>query len=312
MPIAGIELAVRGSLELLTVSGPPGAGIFRGDGSERRGRGFAGLLTQHESDDQIIYHWRSVHVQTGPVSQTTAAPSAGNNRQKLLELFRSRQISDEELMVNLALFMRSGALARLLFINELYQKIVDLPGAVMEFGIWWGQNLVLFENLRAVYEPYNHARRIVGFDTFTGYEGIGDADTRSSTISEGVYAVPGGYEGYLSELMEYHRQENVLPHIRKYDLIKGDAGQTSKAYFNDNPEVLVALAFFDMALYEPTKKALEAIRPRLVPGSVIAFDELNNHDYPGETRAALEVLNLRDFTVHRSRFLPDRTYFTLR
>lgn len=251
-------------------------------------------------------------MQTGPVSQAATAPSTASNRQKLLDLFRSRQISDEELMVNLALYMRSGALARLLFFNELYQKIVDLPGAIVEFGIWWGQSLVLFENLRAVYEPYNHARRIVGFDTFSGYQDIGEADTRSSTISEGVYGVPAGYETYLSALMEYHRQENVLPHICKYELIKGDAGQTSKQYFEDHPEALVALAFFDMALYEPTKKALEAIRPRLVPGSVIAFDELNNKDYPGETRAALEVLDLRDFTVQRSRFLPDRTYFTLR
>jgi hypothetical protein len=250
-------------------------------------------------------------VKTGPVSQTASASSAAN-REKLLDLFRSRQISDEELMVNLALYMRSGALARLLFINELYQKIVDLPGAVMEFGIWWGQNLVLFENLRAVYEPYNHARRIVGFDTFSGYEGIGEADTRSEIISEGVYGVPPGYEAYLTELMEFHRQENVLSHIRKYELVKGDAGKTSKTYFEDHPEALVALAYFDMALYEPTKKALEAIRPRLVPGSIIAFDELNHPDYPGETQAALEVLGLKDFTVHRSKYLPDRTYFTLR
>ena len=251
-------------------------------------------------------------MKTGPVSQSASAPATAANRQKLIELFRSRQISDEELMVNLALYMRSGALARLLFINELYEKIVHLPGAVMEFGIWWGQNLVLFENLRAVYEPYNHARRIVGFDTFAGYEGIGDSDTRSEIISEGVYCVPPGYEDRLTELMEYHRQENVLPHIRKYELVKGDAGKTSHAYFEDPPEALVALAYFDMALYEPTKKALEAIRPRLVSGSIIAFDELNHADYPGETRAALEVLGLKDFTVTRSRYLPDRAYFTLR
>jgi len=215
-------------------------------------------------------------------------------------------------MVNLALYMRSGALARLLFINEIYQKIVDLPGAVLEFGVWWGQNLVLFENMRAVYEPYNHARRIIGFDTFSGYQGISGADTRSSTISEGVYGVPEGYEAYLAELMEFHRQENVIPHIRKFELVKGDATRTSVEYFDEHPEALVALAFFDMALYEPTKKCLEAIRPRLMPGSIIAFDELNNRDYPGETQAALEVLNLRDFTVQRSRFLPDRTYLTLR
>ena len=51
--------------------------------------------------------------------------------------------------------MRSGALARILFLNELYEKIVHLPGCVIEFGTWWGQSLVLFDNLRVVHEPYN-------------------------------------------------------------------------------------------------------------------------------------------------------------
>jgi len=220
-------------------------------------------------------------------------------------------MQDEELLVNLGLFMRSGALAKLLFLNEMYQKIVDLPGIVCEFGVWWGQSLVVLENLRAVYEPYNYTRRVVGFDTFSGYVGIGDKDRRSDTIEEGVYAVPEGYESFLRDLLDYHEKENVSGHIKKHELIKGDAVKTSKTYFESNPEALVALAFFDMALYEPTKACLESIRPRLVKGSIIAFDELCNKAYPGETEAALEVLGLKDFSVKRSRFLPDRSYFVV-
>jgi hypothetical protein len=218
-------------------------------------------------------------------------------------------MQDEELLVNLGLFMRSGTLAKLLFLNEMYQKILDLPGIVCEFGVWWGQSLVVFENLRAVYEPYNYTRRVVGFDTFSGYVGIGDKDKRSDTIDEGVYGVPEGYETFLEELIDYHERENVSGHIKKHELIKGDAAETSKAYFEKNPETLVALAFFDMALYKPTKECLESISARLVKGSIIAFDELCNREYPGETQAALEVLGLKNFSVKRSRFLPDRAYF---
>ena len=190
-------------------------------------------------------------------------------------------MGDEELLVNLGLYMRSGALAKLLFLNELYQKILPIPGILCEFGIWWGQSLAMFENLRAVYEPYNHARRMVGFDTFEGYKEIGEKDKRSATISEGVYGVPAGYENYLDQLLDYHEQENVMGHIRKHKLVKGDATVSCRNYLAENPEVFVALAFFDMALYEPTKACLEAIAPRLIKGSVVAFDELNHRDYPG-------------------------------
>lgn len=246
---------------------------------------------------------------TGPVSQNPSPATTANARKGLLRLFRERPISDEELLVNLCLYMRSGALAKILFLNEMYQKIIDLPGVICEFGIWWGQSLAVFENLRAVYEPYNHTRRVIGFDTFAGYSGIGEADKRSSTIAEGVYGVPAGYEAFLDELLSYHEEENVMSHIRKHELVKGDATVSAGRWFESNPEALVALAFFDMALYEPTKAGLEAIRPRLIKGSVIAFDEFGNKGYPGETRAALEVLGTENFEIHRSRFLPDRCYF---
>jgi hypothetical protein len=249
-----------------------------------------------------------IEMSTGPVSQNAPSAATAGARKELLRLFRERPISDEELLVNLCLYMRSGALARILFLDELYRKIVKLPGVICEFGIWWGQSLVVFENLRAVHEPY-HARRIVGFDTFAGYSGIGEADKRSSTIAEGVYGVPAGYEAYLDALLSCHEAENVMSHVRKHELVKGDATEAAGRWFERNPEALVALAFFDMALYEPTKAALEAIRPRLVKGSVVAFDELGNKDYPGETRAALEILGTEGFKIRRSRFLPDRSYF---
>jgi hypothetical protein len=212
-------------------------------------------------------------------------------------------------MTNLGLYMRSGALARLLFLNEIYQMILPLPGLVCEFGVWWGQSLAVFENLRAVYEPYNYTRRIIGFDTFTGYRGISELDKRSDTITEGVYGVPEQYEMYLDKLLNCHEKENVMAHITKHELIRGDATKTAPAYFIKNPEQLIALAFFDMAIYEPTKAALSAIKPRLVKGSVVVFDELSNANYPGETKAALEILGTKEFDVLRSRYLPDRTLF---
>jgi hypothetical protein len=117
--------------------------------------------------------------------ETYAPPDKIALREALYKLFAERPMPDDQLLVNLGLYMRSSALTKILFINELYEIILDIPGVIMEFGIWWGQNLILFENLRAIYEPFNRSRRIIGFDTFRGYPEISEKDVPSDTIKRG-------------------------------------------------------------------------------------------------------------------------------
>src|SRR5438105_2659763 len=97
-------------------------------------------------------------------------------RRRHLELFRQTPLPPQELVTNLGLYLRSTVIAKLLYLNELYEQILPLPGVIMEFGCWWGANLALFSSLRAVHEPYNYTRRVVGFDSFTGYKSISDKD----------------------------------------------------------------------------------------------------------------------------------------
>ena len=178
----------------------------------------------------------------------------------------------------------------------------------MEFGIWWGQNIVLFENLRAVHEPYNYSRKIIGFDTFEGYPELSDKDIESETIKVGGYIVSENYKEYLDELIDYHEKENVMGHIKKHEIIKGDAILTIDNYLNKHPETIIALANFDMALYEPTKKVLQAIKPHLIKGSIIVMDEINDSAYPGETIALKETIGLNKFKIIKSKYLPGKSY----
>jgi hypothetical protein len=239
--------------------------------------------------------------------QTRSSERQAKARETLARLFETSPLPTEHMLQNLGLFVRSGAFAKFLFLDDIYRQILSVPGDVVEFGTWWGQSLVTFLNLRAVYEPYC-ARRIIGFDTFAGYPAPSERDRASDVIKPGGYGVSENYEAVLNELLEYHEEENVLSHIKKFELVRGDVTRTAKEYFDSRPEALVALAFFDLALYEPTKAALLAIKDRLVPGSILAFDELNDPDYPGETEAVREVLGLRSCRFVRSKHLPARTY----
>ena len=83
---------------------------------------------------------------------------------------------------------------------------------------------------------------------------------------------------------------------------------TIEPYLRAHPETIIALAYFDLQLYEPTKKCLEAIKPHLTRGSVIAMDEINSPEFPGETLALNDVFGLQNLKITRSFFLPDRSY----
>ena len=221
-------------------------------------------------------------------------------REQFLTYFRTCPIPDNEMLDNLGLFMNRQTLSRRLFLHELYKQIININGVIMEFGVRWGQNLALFESFRGMYEPYNYTRKIIGFDTFCGFPSVDSKDGQCEVASVGAYSVTEGYENYLRKLLDYHELESPLSHIKKYQLIKGDATETVKKYLQDHPETIIAFAYFDFDIYEPTKKCLEMIKDYLSKGSIVAFDQLNHHDFPGETLAFKEIFVLSRYKIIRS------------
>ena len=88
------------------------------------------------------------------------------NYNKLLSLMSNAPMSKEDLFSNLGLFLSRASISRFLFLNDIYSKIINTPGVIMEFGVRWGQNLAYFNSLRSIYEPFNTSRKIIGFYVF--------------------------------------------------------------------------------------------------------------------------------------------------
>jgi hypothetical protein len=230
-------------------------------------------------------------------------------RMDFLDLMKANPLPENELMDNLGLFLKRQTLSRILFLHELYQKIIETHGVVIEFGVRWGQNLSLFESFRGIYEPYNYNRRIIGFDTFSGFPNTSRED--GEKVSVGDYGVTENYEAYLEKVLLYHESESPISHKRKFELYKGDASVTIDDYLKKHPETIISLAYFDFDLYLPTKKCLESIKNHITKGSIIAFDELNCPEFPGETMALKEVFGLGRFAIRRSPLNPLCSYIVI-
>ena len=215
------------------------------------------------------------------------------------ELLKNSPIPDEELLANLGVFLTSKSMSRILFFNEIYKKIVNTHGIIVECGVRWGQTLSILSALRGIYEPFNRHRKIVGFDTFEGFSGVSDKDGTRSNCQDGSFSVSEGYEDVLGQIMALQEALNPISHLKKYELVKGDAGKTIPDYLDRQPETLISLAIFDFDIYAPTKAALEALKPYFFKGSVLVFDELCDDIFPGETIALREVFDTCEMRVER-------------
>lgn len=235
-----------------------------------------------------------------------------SKRTKFLETFNSSPIADPELLYSqLAVYLPRQELSRMLALADLYRNhVLGVNGVLMEFGTCYGRTAALLTNLRGIFEPYNFTRKLIIFDTFAGLRGTNEKDGTDELALDGAFSSGQGYEQHLEEVLAYHESEAPIPHLRKFEIVKGDASESIGTYLTAHPETIVAMAYFDFDIYAPTKTCLEAIQPHLTRKSVLAFDQLNCPEYPGETRALAEVFGLGKCSLERSPLSPWLSYTT--
>ncbi|MDP3327218.1 TylF/MycF/NovP-related O-methyltransferase [Parvibaculum sp.] len=236
--------------------------------------------------------------------------------QGLLEaIARSDLLPAGELLRNIGLFLRQKDLAHILFMADLYRRIVDVPGYIAEFGVMWGRNLSLLMAMRECFEPYNHTRKIVGFDTFAGFVGTTTEDhgdkPKEGMHGAGDYGVAAGYEKTLADILSAHQNTAHLAHVKKFEIVKGDVTETLPRWMKNNPHAVFAFCYLDLDLYEPTKAVLQQVKGRLVKGSVLAFDEVLNPSYPGETVALDEMFGIPNMRLLRTPLSGWKTFWVV-
>lgn len=247
------------------------------------------------------------------MSTTANIPAAEREFYSDLRGFLDRNPHDAWTMaVNFPKYIDRQHLSKYLVRHELFKLAAGVTGAVVECGVYNGGGLMCWAQLSALYEPYNHLRRIIGFDTFAGlpqptaHDAV--AETRSP-MRAGQFACTSQEE--LEQAIALYDRNRPLGHIPRVELVAGDATATLPAYVAAHPHLLVALLCLDFDLYEPTRVALQQLLPRMPKGAVIMFDEVANPRCPGETVALLEELGAPRVRLQRFPFEPEIGYAVL-
>jgi hypothetical protein len=172
----------------------------------------------------------------------------------------------------------------------LYNMIKDIPGDIVETGVYKGTSLIRWLTFRNLLENEN-SRTVIGFDTFDSFPETNfkdDKKYRENFINQaGDKSIP------LSEL------EKVLAHkkLNNYKLVKGDILKTLPKYFEENPHSKIAMLHIDTDIYEPAKVALEQLWNRIVKGGIVIFDDYGT--FPGETKAVDDFFRGTDIEIRK-------------
>lgn len=168
---------------------------------------------------------------------------------------------------------------------ELYKKIINLPGDVIEVGVFKGASLLRFATFREILEN-NNSRKIIGFDSFGSFPIIKNASNEDIEFakSHDNHAGIGLQKEELYKIIEYKNFKNI-------ELIKGNIIDTIPNYIKSNMQTRISLLHLDVDVYDPTKYALENLWDRLVTGGIILFDDYNYIE--GGTNAIDEFLKAK-------------------
>lgn len=207
---------------------------------------------------------------------------------------------------NFPKYITRQSTARYLALYEVFKMVLPVQGDIIEAGVNWGGGIMWFAQMSAALEPFNLQRRIIGFDTFSGFPEMHANDLKHADA--GKEHRPGGYTADsladLTHCVALYDENRAIGHVQKVRLVKGNACQTMPQYVAENPHTIVSLLHLDFDIYSPTKAAIETFLPRMPKGAVILFDELNCPKWPGETQAVLESLELRNLRIQRFPFEP--------
>lgn len=171
-------------------------------------------------------------------------------------------------------------LQKILARYELYKMAMDVPGCIVECGVFKGSGLYTFAKLQRIFKP-NNEYKIFGFDFFES--------NRNFSFSRGID------QECLDEHADgWSEREQILKNlsdlgIANVELVAGNVVETTKQWASQNLGTRISLLYLDVDNYEGTQAILDNLFPLVSPRGIVAFDEYALPGY-GESDAVDEFL----------------------
>jgi hypothetical protein len=188
----------------------------------------------------------------------------------------------------------NSRLAKILGHYEFYKIVKDLPGAIIDCGVFKGTSLVRFAGFRELFGN-TASHKIIGFDTFDCFpETEFEQDKK---FRERFILHAGSNSITVNQLEKVLNNKGVNKNI---ELVKGDITQTVPLFVKNNPDLKISLLNLDTDIYEPAVIILEHLYPKISTGGVLLLDDYG--EFPGETKAVDDYFANKNVVIKKSPF----------
>lgn len=233
---------------------------------------------------------------------------ADDNIEALLDQhFEKYNISKNEICRNFMIYSRRIFLKRFLSHYEFFRMTIDLPGDIVELGVYRGASLMAWANFLEIRNMGDRQKQVFGFDNFTGFTSLdkkdGKQDTRVGKQLSGFNS--DIFKGALEDAISIFDKDRFIPYKPRVILVEGNIEETVPRFVEENPGLRISLLHFDCDMYNPTKTGLEYLWPLVVPGGVVLFDEYGIRPWEGESNAVDEYFKGEDIEIHRLDWAPN-------
>ena len=190
------------------------------------------------------------------------------NPQLLFDGFNSFILSEDKRVFN-----------KLISRALLYNDVKDIPGDIVECGVFKGTGLYTFLKLKNIFNP-NTSKKVIGFDFFNTKELISSIDNNLDKETMDVLFKERHFNHDISFKEKFNSQ--LLAHgfsESEFQLIEGDISITSKQFSRNNPGFKISLMYMDLDLEIPTYNTLVNLWDNVTKGGIIVFDEYGYHKW---------------------------------
>jgi hypothetical protein len=173
------------------------------------------------------------------------------------------------------LHSKTSRLAKFIYHYEIYKKIVDIPGDILEFGVFKGASFSRFLSFRKILENQD-SRKIIGFDDFGKFTVKGNNQDKifakqfTKTFGNGIDSK------ILEKVLKKNNHDN-------FELIKGDVIKTLPLFLKKNKGCKIALLHLDLDIFRPTKFVIENLFNKMQKNGIILIDDYG--EIEGATKA---------------------------
>jgi len=156
-----------------------------------------------------------------------------------------------------------------------FEKIKDLPGDIVELGVFKGSGVATFLKFLEIFKTHSN-NKVIGFDLFDPGNKVIEQYKNGEKMKI-VYNKSNeenlNFDSVKSKLLKINSDES------KFILVKGDVCETTKIFVKENPGFRISMIYVDLDLEEPVYHSLKNLWERLLPGGYIIFDEYEYHKF---------------------------------